>query len=445
MLLYLLIEVVLVLVPALVGIALVVLCVNHLLVDDPQKLPRIILRMMLLLLDLEILLTFCASYPNTKYMKFAKIIISECYQHNFVSRSYSYVNNIYGLIRSITLGFIIPLSGGFVILFELGKGALKIPSKQYTFTIKTQPLIHISYIKAKSAKITKPNPFIASAAAATSQQPLQSSMFPFTLSIKNFRKYLSFTNIIIGLISLTVIGLVKILHIPTHILDIFNIESGEFLEYVIAGFFGLVSRLTLKGMVEGIPVDNYATMGGENSTQGGNSSLDSKRGDVSGTNTLNYDLPEKDKQGGSNSSGGNKLLESESSPEGASNTQTQSGGDSSPGVDTQKQGAGQSPSTYSPVAQSIAERYTKLYDKMVKGLMEDVKKLTLEMEKAKDDPQKLDDLGSRRDQSLEQIQMVTQASAEEMKKYIPRDTSSTATKRDLYTLDKEEGEPSKKK
>jgi hypothetical protein len=41
--------------------------------------------------------------------------------------------------------------------------------------------------------------------------------------------------------------------------------------------------------------------------------------------------------------------------------------------------------------------------------------------------------------------MVTQASAEEMKKYIPRDTSSTATKRDLHTLDKEEGEPSKKK
>jgi hypothetical protein len=38
---------------------------------------------------------------------------------------------------------------------------------------------------------------------------------------------------------------------------------------------------------------------------------------------------------------------------------------------------------------------------MVKGLMEDVKKLTLEMEKAKDDPQKLDDLGSRRDESLE--------------------------------------------
>jgi group I intron endonuclease len=322
----------------------------------------------------------------------------------------------------------------------LGKGALKIPSKQYTYTIKTQPLIHISYIKAKSAQITKPNPFIVSS-------PLQSSIFPFTLSIKNFIKYLSFTNIIIGLISLTVIGLVKILHIPTYILGIFNLESLELLEYIIAGFFGLVSRLSLKGIVEGIFVDNYATMGGENPTQGGNSSLGSKGAGVSGTNTLNSDLAEKGKQGGSNPSGGNKPLESESSPEGASNTQTQSGGDSSPGVDTQKEGAGQSSSTYSPVAQFMAKRYTKIYDGLVNNLVEEVKRLTLEMDKAKDDQQKWDDLSSKREENFQQIQMVTEASAEEMKKYIPRDTSSTAAKRDLgdAALDKKEGEPSKKK
>ena len=75
-----------------------------------------------LLLDLEILLTF-------------PFAVSE------------YVNNIYGLI--ITLGFITIITIGFV--YELGKGALKIPSKQYTYTIKNQPLIHISYIKTKSA------------------------------------------------------------------------------------------------------------------------------------------------------------------------------------------------------------------------------------------------------------------------------------------------------
>src|SRR3954463_1020421 len=73
-----------------------------------------------LLLDLEILLTF-------------PFAVSE------------YVNNIYGLI--ITLGFITIITIGFV--YELGKGALKIPSKQHTYTIKNQPLINISYIKTK--------------------------------------------------------------------------------------------------------------------------------------------------------------------------------------------------------------------------------------------------------------------------------------------------------
>jgi NADH-ubiquinone oxidoreductase chain 3 len=122
---------------------------------SPFNIAFFIYALVYLLLDLEILLTF-------------PFAVSE------------YVNNVYGLI--ITLGFIIIITIGFV--FELGKGALKIPSKQYTSTIKTQPLIHISYIKAKSAKITKPNPFIASS-------PLQSSIFPFTLSIKNFTKYMT--------------------------------------------------------------------------------------------------------------------------------------------------------------------------------------------------------------------------------------------------------------
>lgn len=76
------------------------------------------------------------------------------------------------------------------------------------------------------------------------------------------RKYLTFNNIIIGLITLIVMGLVKTLHIPTYILNLFNLENIEFLEYIIAGFFGLVSRLGFKGVVEGIFLDNYATMGG---------------------------------------------------------------------------------------------------------------------------------------------------------------------------------------
>jgi NADH-ubiquinone oxidoreductase chain 3 len=113
---------------------------------SPFNIAFFIYALVYLLLDLEILLTF-------------PFAVSE------------YVNNIYGLM--ITLGFITIITIGFV--YELGKGALKIPSKQYTYTIKNQPLIHISYIK---------NPFITS--------PLQSSIFPFTISIKKIKKIFHF-------------------------------------------------------------------------------------------------------------------------------------------------------------------------------------------------------------------------------------------------------------
>jgi len=63
-----------------------------------------------LLLDLEILLTF-------------PYAVSE------------YVNNIYGLI--ITLGFILIITLGFV--FELGKSALKIDSRQILNIVKVKP------------------------------------------------------------------------------------------------------------------------------------------------------------------------------------------------------------------------------------------------------------------------------------------------------------------
>lgn len=63
-----------------------------------------------LLLDLEILLTF-------------PFAVSE------------YINNIYGLI--ITLGFIGIITIGFV--FELGKSALKIDSKQTLNSLSTKP------------------------------------------------------------------------------------------------------------------------------------------------------------------------------------------------------------------------------------------------------------------------------------------------------------------
>lgn len=119
---------------------------------SPFNIAFFIYALVYLLLDLEILLTF-------------PFAVSE------------YVNNIYGLI--ITLGFIMIITIGFV--YELGKGALKIPSKQYTYTIKNQSLIHISYVNTKmgskndsgyfnivlnllnlNTSIPKPHPFVSS-------------------------------------------------------------------------------------------------------------------------------------------------------------------------------------------------------------------------------------------------------------------------------------------
>lgn len=369
---------------------------------SPFNIAFFIYALVYLLLDLEILLTF-------------PFAVSE------------YVNNIYGLI--ITLGFISIITIGFV--YELGKGALKIPSRQQTYTVKNQPLIHISYIETKSAKIAKPHSFRTST--------LQSSIFPFTLYIKKGRKHLTLNNIIIGLVSLIVMGLVKTLHIPTYILNLFNLENIEFLEYIIAGFFGLVSRLGFKGIVEAIFVDNYATMGGEDPTQGSSSQLGSKTGSVGTTGTSSNDLSENDRQTGS-----------ESSPE--SSTQKQKEGGSSSELGTQTQNIGQSFSTNSsrPRYAYGARQMQKSLDGTATRLIEEIKNLTICMEKTQDDDE-WKRLKQMKDSNLDDLQMLTAASAEEVKKLVSIETDSTASavaKRDFDAVEvdkKEEGEPSKKK
>lgn len=337
---------------------------------SPFNIAFFIYALVYLLLDLEILLTFPFAVSG-------------------------YVNNIYGLI--ITLGFIGIITIGFV--FELGKGALKIPSKQYTSTIKNQPLIHISYIKTKS---TAEKSFITS-------PPLQSSIFPFTIFIKKIGKYFTFNNIIIGLISLIVMSLVKTFYIPMHILNFLNLENLELLEYIIIGFFGLVSRWGFIGIFEGIFVDHYATMGGD-PTQGSSSPLGSGPSGISATNT----------------SDGSKQLESESSPE---NT---------------RQKGGESSSTAPSTGQYTAKTLTRVFDNSTKLLIEEIKKLTLSMEKAETD-EEWRKLRDQRDEEMEIMQMVTKASKEELDKWMASDAKNTATKRDLDVLDKEEGGPSKKK
>jgi len=181
---------------------------------SPFNIAFFIYALLYLLLDLEILLVF-------------PFAVSE------------YVNDIYGLL--VTLVFVIIITIGFV--FELGKGALKISSKQHTNTIKNQPLVHISHVKTSLSQNSKSDTFIASS--------LQSSIFPFSVSIKNIRKYFTFKNIIIGLISIFVMSLVKTLEVPKYLLECFNLENIEFLHYIIVGIFGLFSaeRINFKRFI----------------------------------------------------------------------------------------------------------------------------------------------------------------------------------------------------
>ena len=55
-------------------------------------------------------------------------------------------------------------------------------------------------------------------------------------------------------------AIVKTLHIPTYILNLFNVEDIEMLEYLILGVFGLIFRLGIKGVVEVVlnaPLANF--------------------------------------------------------------------------------------------------------------------------------------------------------------------------------------------
>jgi hypothetical protein len=121
---------------------------------------------------------------------------------------------------------------------------------------------------------------------------LQSSIFPFAISIiKNFKKYLTFKNLIIGLIGLIVMALVKMLNIPTLILDFLNLEKSELFESIIIGLFGGLASILASG-IKDLFIDYHATMGGD-PTQGSSS--------FGTINTSDGDLPNR-QIGGSGSS-----------------------------------------------------------------------------------------------------------------------------------------------
>ncbi len=214
-----------------------------------------------LLLDLEILLTFPFAVSG-------------------------YVNNIYGLI--ITLLFIGIITIGFI--YELGKSALKIDSRQIINIIKFNSSSRIEFL----GKISKKN---------YTNTTLNSKMFSFSF-FKRLGKHFTIVNLFIGLSTIILISLIKWLNIAGYILyyisNIIPQDFFNFLEYFIYGLIGLVWRLGIKGIVEDIftvplylgmdnnPVDssvegNLKGHGGGN-LQEGNSSNDSKENTSSSSN-----------------------------------------------------------------------------------------------------------------------------------------------------------------
>jgi NADH-ubiquinone oxidoreductase chain 3 len=323
---------------------------------SPFNIAFFIYALVYLLLDLEILLTFPFAVSG-------------------------YVNNIYGLI--ITLGFIGMITIGFV--YELGKGALKIPSKQHTYTIKNRPLIHISYVRTKSAERAI-HPFITST--------LQSSIFPFAISIKNIRKYLTLKNIIVGLIGLIVLALVKTLGIPTWIFDFLSLEKTELSEYIIIGLCGGIFSILGLGFRD-LFGDNYATMGGD-PTQGSSS----PQGDAGATNTSDGgDLPGR-QLGSGGSSGGNTQSESSS------------------GVDRQREERGESSSMNPSRPNYTSKRLASVLDKQIEELSKEIQSLTLSMDKSADNESEWNELRDQRDSIIDDLEMVSKASADEVRKML---------------------------
>src|SRR5690606_2701059 len=142
------------------------------------------------------------------------------------------------------------------------------------------------YLNYLNLPIPKPHSFI-------STPPVQASVLGI-FSIKNIRKYLTVKNLILGLIGLTVMGLVKTLGIPMFILSFLCLENSELLQYIVAGMFGVVSRLGFKGNLEEISNINYATMG-EDPTNGSSPSYGVARG------SGDSDLPQGQDKGSSES------------------------------------------------------------------------------------------------------------------------------------------------
>lgn len=89
--------------------------------------------------------------------------------------------------------------------------------------------------------------------------------------LKNIRRHFNLTNLVLGIVSLIFVGLFKFCGLADFLLTILSVTSNDFSQYLLSGFFGLVLRLGIKGIVEEILKDvslpdltrSYMNMGGD--------------------------------------------------------------------------------------------------------------------------------------------------------------------------------------
>ena len=95
---------------------------------------------------------------------------------------------------------------------------------------------------------------------------------------KSIRKNFTIVNIITGVLSIMAIGTFKYFGISVIILEYFGLNPTDVREYIVAGFFGLIFKLGIKGIIENyfseLPSNpEFLTMGGgpsEPNPQGSN-------------------------------------------------------------------------------------------------------------------------------------------------------------------------------
>lgn len=144
----------------------------------------------------------------------------------------AYFNEIYGILLSVIFIFVVTV--GFV--FELGKGALKLDSRQ-----------NIKGNNINSINVT----FLGSNARI---YPLESSFFKFTVK-KAIFKHLTLPKIITGCLAILIGYLFKMTGLASEILIIVSLNPCDANQYILSGFVVLVSRLGILGICEEVSIN----------------------------------------------------------------------------------------------------------------------------------------------------------------------------------------------